>query len=199
MPLSLHQEYLLRHNCSVPIVLYRRKTSVLLKNPNYDGSIRWQIFTIYWKEDERHPGYFEFEHFEANHNSFQKGKLFTPLHDLEKWFWDDYEIKILNLARMLKESQFVAITSDQKKIAGWEMFLFLTDAWLAKSMDNSFYKLVEKTLSKDFPLEQRILACVDCQNYLSKVSKTAWDFWQYTIFPIIKDADSDWFASLVNE
>jgi len=197
--LSLQEEYLKRHRSKIRPVLFKSKTCVFLKlkNAHYKNP-KWRILSFTWREQERHPGFFEANYCQVIYNSYAT-KSFTNELLSDTLYWDAYEIMVRKLIQSIQKENFVAIPMEEQALAAWEVFLYVADSKLAKSFDPCFYTSLETSIRKDLSLQQRLKACRDCQLHLNQCDSFLYDVWFHQFFGLEKITDSEWLVDLINE
>jgi hypothetical protein len=195
MKISLQQEYLQRNNCNIPIVLYNSKTYVFIKDTHKS---LFRTISILWRHQESHPGFYEVTYSEPIHNGFESHRFVKDFLKSEIWHWDQYEKNILNLVASIKKEEFKAIDSNKQILAAWQIFLTITDSWLAKTTDRSFLRHVEQSLDNSLSISKRLNACKVAQEYLKETKNKAFDFWFFQIRPFAKDQNNQWLIDLIN-
>lgn len=200
MKQSLYHEYIQRHHLKLPLVSYSTKTNVILRQKTKRSEKPvWRILSLNWRPQDYHPSFFEVNYLEAIHNGFNNNKCFKDILRSDTWYWDQYEINLLNIIKEIKNQEFFAQKTTENILAAWEMFVFLTDSYLADKFDYDFFQLLEKSIYKSYSLRERKLAFKKVENLLEKKDPTIWDFWQHRIKPISCVANNQWLVHLINE
>ena len=196
--LSLHHEYINRHQLKTQLFLYNPKTCLFLRRENTSGPVEWRILAIHWRVQERKPSFFEFNYSQV---LFDRHLLRNVTKDIitEVWYWDEYEKKLLDLFNSVKTESFRAICWQEESLAAWEIFLLLADSLLVKCQNAQFYKNIETSLRVDVKIEERQKACFEAQNYLKFHHKEIYEIWYHQIFSLVQFNDSQWLANLIND
>lgn len=194
MKLALHQEYLARHNSQASLVLYNKKNVVFLKNDTL-----WRTLLITWRDQELHPGFYEVRHSQVIHNGYEERMSFESL-ESTSWYWDQYEPNIHVIAKQLKHEGFKAVPSKEQVLAAWNIFLIITDSWIAKNMDSHFFEKVEGSIRDDYSPEIRAKFLHEAQLMLASTGDTDLiDIWLHQLWPLTKVQNSEWLIRLINE
>lgn len=195
MPMSLHEEYIQRHNLNVPVVLYNHRSTVFLRNK--DAPYNWRVLVFSWRDGGNHPSFFEITYSEAVHNGHEQGKLIKDLIPATICYADDYEAAVHRMVANVRNAGYYAFPPEEQILAAWHFFLKICDSWLASTMDQAFFWLVEHTLRSDLPVSARLKACSVAQKQLWFDSR-ANDLWSYQILPLARYG-SEWLVKLINE
>lgn len=199
MKQTLCHEYVQRHCLDVPLVLHTTKTNVILwrKNSTNDDVI-WRLFSVCWRAQDYHPGFYEVNYLEAIHNGFEIKKCFRDILRSEVWNWDQYERNILKTVEDIKKEKFLAKKNTEQNLAAWEMFLYLTDSCLAKNFSYEAIKLLEESIRSGYSLKKRNFAFYKAENYLKQFNDISY-FWFQRIKPISATYNNRWLINLINE
>jgi hypothetical protein len=197
MKLSLHEEYLTRNKADVPIVLYEKKTFVILKST--EGPLKWRSLAINWRRQEAHPGSFEVEYSQVVHNGFDKNSFFIDIFNPQSWSWSMYEESILILVEAIKKEKFIAAPKHELYFACWEAFLTMTDAWLSRNMNSfDFFHHVLQSIKKDRSLAERLESLQRAEEMIRDVDSIVYELWAYKIKPFSKNNENEWLVRLIN-
>lgn len=191
----LHEEYITRYNLDIPIILFNRRSTVLLKSKQ--SPLMWRILAFSWREPDKHPGFFEVTYSEALHNGCERDSLLLSLTPMTCPYWDEYEETVLEMVAKVKRDGFSAVESSEQLLALWAIFLMMYDSWLARNMDASFFHLVELSLRSDLDISEREHNYVTAYSKLLGHSKIQ-DTWSYQLHPLTK-THSDWLVKLIND
>jgi hypothetical protein len=151
--MQLHEEYIVRHGLSVPIVRYEDVSRVMLKRE--DKFPKWFIFSVEWQQPDHHPGHFEKCEYFACHNGWSRREFQT--HNRERIEFSDYEHYILDWAKEQKLNNVRVVTDKKERdLACWEMLLYIWDDWLAQNCSSSLYVTLEQTINPELNYRQRL-------------------------------------------
>lgn len=196
---SLCQEYLHRHNFKKNLPVHRHRATVFLKS-NFEFSNNWRVFSILWREQERHPGFYEINYSNVVHNGIQNNKFLKEIYVSEVWYWDEYEHKLFKFLKNIKKDGFYAVDDSLAVLAAWEIFLIMCDSWLAQNASLDLIKCIEKTINKNLKIEDRILEQQKAQSLIGKLQNSRVnDLWVFQIKPLLKDQNNQWLIDLINE
>lgn len=191
----LHEEYIKRHNLKVPVVIYANRSSAFLKSKNWPAT--WRILAFYWREPDRHPGFYEIICREVIHDGHEKGSLTECAIRTINCYWDGYEEAVQNMVRINQHDDFEAIKCEEHLLACWQIFLMMHDSWLARNMDEAFFKLVGDSLDPRLSLETRLARSEEARSQLS-IHKSIYDVWTYQLRPLVHN-ESEWLVRLIND
>jgi hypothetical protein len=195
MEMSLSEEYIVRHKLNTPVVLYKSRSSVLLKSA--EKPYRWRIISISWREAKQHPGYFEVNYSKIILNG---GLDKCPLKNVAKtaiWYWEQYEDQLLKTVAQIQSENFRAIPEEESNFAAWNVFLMMYDVWFASRMDAKFLVLAERILRTDLSITDRANALSQALKHLRDEDRGLYDLWLCQIQPLVKPR-SDWLTRLIN-
>lgn len=154
--MRLQEEYIKRHNLNYKPIYYATDASVILQLHS-----RPQVVVNFkWEETTRYPGYYTFSYLGPNHNGYLDGNYFMQLGDNQYYQYDEYVNFIL---RWVKNLNFVAIKSDQVKLAVWEIFLYCFDGWIA---EHNLEEIAFQATNLSLSAEKRSTAIDSFLNYL---------------------------------
>jgi hypothetical protein len=199
---SLHQEYLERNHYKRPVVLYKQKTTVFLRSYYPKSgcfSNAWRVLTILWREQDRHPGFYEVAYSEVVHNGLENRNFLKQIQPSDIWYWDEYEKNLLKIVSSIKKDNFYATPSIETTLSAWEVFLIMADSWLARNTDSNFIECVGKTINHQLPLDVRLKAHANAQIILKTIQGPANDLWFYQIQSMIKNQENEWLVKILNE
>jgi hypothetical protein len=191
----LHEEYIRRKKLRVPTILYKRRSSVILKtsSPPY----RWRIVALCWHAPDRHPGFFELRVSEPVHNSHDRGtKTMRDLKGEDVCYWDQYEETVLTFAEDSRKQGFAAVEGPEQLLAAGQIFLMIYDAWLARTMEPSFLLKVGEMLDESRTVADRLTA-LDGIIAPTRSTKSVHETWVYQLSPLAH-AGSEWLVRLIN-
>jgi hypothetical protein len=191
----LHEEYIKRHNLKIPVVLYRRKSSVFLKSK--EAPHKWGVLAFCWHEPDRHPGFWDVGFNDVVHNGYAERRLLKSRHKVDFCYSDDYEEVVWIMVNYAKEYGFAAVESGEQVLAAWQIFLMMYDSWLAEHMEPDFFKLVGESLDPSKPRDVRLRKFEAAQRELI-IDRTVNDVWMFNLLPLAKP-NSEWLIRLINE
>lgn len=122
--MKLFQDYFLRHNIKLPVVVHCTAGIVLLKN----AENKWMILSISFNKDG-HTNFYNIEFMTPVRNE-HKGFMFKK-HLINEVKVNEYENYIFDWKRQL-DKDYYAIKEENKKISIWEMFVYMYDKRLAE-------------------------------------------------------------------
>lgn len=184
--MRLQEEYIKRHNLNYKPIYYATDASVILQL----HSRPQVVVNIKWEETARHPGFYKFSYFGPNHNGYLYGNYFIDL-DNQYYKYDEYVNFIL---RWVKNLNFVAIKSDQVKLAVWEMFLYCFDGWIVEhDLERTLFQATNSSLS----IEKRSVAIDSFLDYLEGYDSLVSDIYN-SEFRKYEYNYAHWLAELIN-
>lgn len=192
--MHLHEEYIKRHKIDIPVVLYKQRSTVLLRSQN--TPYRWRILAFRWRELDNHPGFWEIFYNEAVHNGHEIKTLVNDVYKIEVCHWNKYESSVYFMISRVLADEFVAIEPEEQVLAVWQIFLMMYDSWLARHMGNGFFELVGISINSLLPRAGRLEAIDEAQRQLC-IDKTINDVWAFQLLPLAK-AGSEWLVRLIN-
>jgi hypothetical protein len=191
--MKLHEEYIRRHKLNIPVIRFDNRSSLFLKTK--DAPFAWSIFNIIWRSQSGRPGFYEFVRMEPLHN----GQGAFNCKDKHNYvYWEQYEFEVEKVISEYRNDGYYSVSSKNRSLMAWEMFLYMYDGWLAKKMDSKFYQQVElSTFGTDFNEKSNAYRVAvkmldDCYG-----SQELLDMLNYQIRPMI-NGHSQWLEDLVN-
>lgn len=194
--MSLHEEYTRRRSPYKPLVLYEKRSAVLLKSTA--KPYNWRILSINWIDHGYHPGHFEVSYSHIIHNGFEDGMLMRDISS-EGWYWDEYERNLLNYVGNIKKSGYDATFVEEHLLSCWEIYLILIDSWLSENMSLDFFDVVEQSLNTENSIDSRTELVNDALNSIEEKSEVVSDIWKFSVAPLARHQHTNWLADLVNE
>jgi len=191
--MRLHEEYIQRHNLSVPVVLYDDHSQIILRSRNKPYS--WRVISTYWRSGGHQPGYFEISCKMPVHNGYHKGKMLEDIIRPRTVFWDSYEGCVLDLIDAQKPD-FLAVSGDETPLASWGIFLLVYDRWIAANVPLEFYEFASQSLDESLSMEKRWASYNLALNCLKGTEVE--DVYKYQIQPW-SDSHSKWLEHLIND
>jgi hypothetical protein len=194
----LCHEYLQRHSIKVPLVFHVIKTNVILWQKKEKNKPNWRVLSLNWRSQDYHPGFYEVNYIEAIHNGFVGKKCFNHINRSDIWSWDQYEINLLKIVKEMSDQKILAKNNTEQLLAAWEMFVFLTDSYLAKKFNYSFFHLLERSTHYSYSLKERKVAFQKAEIILNKDLFIS-SFWNNRIKPISYTTNNKWLIKLINQ
>lgn len=196
--MRLHEEYIHRHQLNVPVIRYDHKGSVFLRTKNFPYC--WGVLGISWYQGRNAPGNFVISYQTVKHDNFMD-RFFVPVpmwKENEHVLWDDYESRMLSIAKSTKNQGWEAVSEQERTMALWQMFLLVYDSWIANwaGQDEEFYTLVEKSIRPDLDFNTRETAFRSARRRISTHPEIAY-FLTERLFPLAQ-GHSKWLEDLIN-
>lgn len=197
--IPLYREYLKRHNFKNTVVFHNKKTTVFLKS-NKLFSNQWRILSISWREQERHPGFYEINYSNVVHNGIDGRNLLQEIYASDTWYWDEYEFKLLRLLSDVRKDGFYAPSDRESILSAWEIFLIMCDSWIAHNANLDLIKSIEKTINKNLKIDDRLKEQKKAQELMMRLQNSRVNnLWIFQIQPLLKNLNSQWLVDLINE
>ena len=197
--MRLHEEYLKRHGIDVPLILYDKKSSLVLRKK--EPPFAWKFFEARWVwPDPGHPGYYEFHEMTPRKNGWEDGKWFGE-RPLRAYYWDEYETALLQHMKNYREAGYIPVPKSERAIVGFEVLLYLFDSMMADLMVSNgerFCKQVCEVLDMRRNWSERVTSFYECWNFLTKTPhhETLNEAFQFAVLPPINN-QSQWLKNLI--
>lgn len=198
----LCQEYLKRNKIDGDFVFHCKKNTIFLKSIYSSKNpylYSWRIFTVIWREQERHPGFYDFSLSQVFHNGIKNNIFLKQIEKLDMIFFEEYEKNILDFVQKIKKDGFYATSYNSQTLSAWEIFLIMCDSWFARNSDKILMSLIEKTIDKSLPISNRLEFQHKAEILLKKTKSPASDLWTHQIEPLLKQDNNSWLVDLIND
>ena len=149
----LMEEYVKRHNLSIPVVRRNKELRLILYSNNL-----YRIFAGTWVDANVHPGYYRFSYLKPNHNS----SLFCNLlHEKERYYWDEYESFILEWIAKISKSEWKPVSADYGHrlvvLTLWRIFLYSCESAIVSEYGSKdFFELIYNSTCDLMDLDTRM-------------------------------------------
>ena len=191
MKQSIIQEYISRNKIKIPVVCFKKKSCIILKNKKNDIH---RILSITWRNQDYHPGFYDINYYEPIKNGLEKTKLFQNLLS-DFWHYEEYEDNLLNFCEIIKKENFYCASYQQQIFDAWKIFLDLSGDKLSKTYDFDF--------NEQFYIFQSLRSLKDKKYYFNIIQNTLKtkknhysDLWFYRIKSVFLTSNSKWLADL---
>jgi hypothetical protein len=191
MKISIIQEYISRNKIKVPVVCFKKKSCVILKNKKDES---YRILSITWRNQDYHPGFYDINYYEPIKNVLNT-KLFNTLFS-DIWHYEGYEDNLLDFCKTIKQENFYCGSYSQQIFDAWKIFLDLAGIDLCKTYNFDF--------QKQFFILQSIRSSKEKKHHfdslqiLLRSKKTSYsDLWFYRIKSVFLNVNSKWLADLL--
>ena len=195
--MDLHEEYIQRHNLDIPLIKYSRSSQLFLSSENGEFSERWRVIKIKWEEVVVRPGKFKFAYLKPLHDGFSKDGAFKSCMNYEPYYWDQYEKGIGDLVSYCKKRRYKAeITMDERMQFLWEIFLYVSDARIAR-MNKEVIQMAWRSLH-DKDQKDRVQWIKILFGKLRLIDKSLMDLYEHYLDPLNQNY-AEWLGKIINE
>jgi len=192
MKTSIIKEYILRNKIKVPVVCFKKKSCVVLKNKKNEN---YRILSITWRNQDYHPGFYDINYYEPIKSGIDTTKLFHSLLS-DIWHYEEYEDNLLDFCQIIKQENFYCGPYSQQIFDAWKIFLDLAGDDLSRTYNFDF--------RQQFFVLQSIRFLKDKKhhfNYLQSVLRSTKnqysDLWFYRIKSVFLTSNSKWLTDLL--
>lgn len=192
--MRLHEEYIARHDLSVSVVRYDKRSTVFLKSKS-KRMCEWRILAISWKECDWHPGCFDARYTHPRHDGY-KDVLLRDVFSPRQLHWDEYEDYLVKFVEEMRE-EYTAVPSEDKYFVAWQFFLVMYDSALSV-LGPDFIYIAGKSLAPDVSLKKRNNLVEEGKSYLKLCSPNMYDALIQQVVPLTTHY-AEWLVKLINE
>ena len=193
MKTSIIKEYILRNKIKVPVVCFKKKSCVVLKNKKNDI---YRILSITWRNQDYRPGFYDINYYEPIiKNGLETTKLFHSLLS-DIWYYEEYEDNLLDFCKTIKQENFYCGPYSQQIFDAWKIFLDLAGNDLSKTYNFDFrqqFCVLQSTRS----LKDKKHHFNQLQNILKSTKSQYSDLWFYRIKSVFLTSNSKWLTDLL--
>lgn len=192
MKTSIIKEYILRNKIKVPVVCFKKKSCVVLKNKKNEN---FRILSITWRNQDYHPGFYDINYYEPIKNGLETTKLFHNLLS-DIWHYEEYEDNLLDFCKTIKQENFYCCSYSQQIFDAWKIFLDLAGSGLFKTYNFDFeqqFCILQSAKS----LKDKKHHFDNLQNVLKSKKNQYSDLWFYRIKSVFLTSNSRWLTDLL--
>ena len=194
--MRLHEEYLKRHQLSVPIIKHVPLGHLIVRNSGETcfnvSTVNWTVLKMKWEDPVYHPGFYLFKFLQPYKTNLSDSNFLRAKDEEIKIRWDEYEDYLLNWTANFKPSMFI---TDPMEIVMtvWEMFIYSHEQTIIeryRSLSNLFFKTLDfhSNLAGRYNSYVKLLKLVDQNDF-------PFNMWRRNLNEIAQNY-SPWIAKL---